>query len=60
VLRMLAQGRGTVEIAEALGISPMTVRVHVKNLLAKMHAHSKVEAVRAGWRHHLVSVPISA
>jgi DNA-binding NarL/FixJ family response regulator len=60
VLRMLAEGRGTMEIAEAMGITPMTVRVHVKNLLAKMRAHSKVEAVRAGWRHHLVSVPISA
>jgi two-component system response regulator DesR len=57
VLRMLAEGRGTDEIAGALGISPLTVRVHVKNLLAKMHAHSKVEAVRAGWRRHLVSVP---
>jgi DNA-binding NarL/FixJ family response regulator len=60
VLHMLAEGRGTVEIADALGITPMTVRVHVKNLLAKMQAHSKVEAVRAAWRHHLVSVPISA
>ncbi len=57
VLRMLAEGRGTPEIAEALGISPMTVRVHVKNLLAKMEAHSQVEAVRAGWRRRLVSVP---
>ena len=57
---MLAEGRGTTEIADALGISPLTVRVHVKNLLAKMHAHSKVEAVRAGWRHRLVSVPVSA
>jgi DNA-binding NarL/FixJ family response regulator len=60
VLRMLAEGRGTAEIADALGISPMTVRVHVKNLLAKMQAHSKVEAVRAGWRRRLVSVPVSA
>jgi DNA-binding NarL/FixJ family response regulator len=60
VLRMLAEGRGTTEIAEALRISPLTVRVHVKNLLAKMHAHSKVEAVRSGWRHHLVSVPVPA
>jgi DNA-binding NarL/FixJ family response regulator len=60
VLHLLAEGRGTGEIADALGISPLTVRVHVKNVLAKMHAHSKVEAVRAGWRHHLVSVPVSA
>jgi DNA-binding NarL/FixJ family response regulator len=60
VLRLIAEGRGTTEIADALGISPLTVRVHVKNLLAKMHAHSKVEAVRAGWRTHLVSVPVSA
>jgi DNA-binding NarL/FixJ family response regulator len=60
VLRMLAEGRGTAEIADALGISPMTVRVHVKNLLAKMEAHSKVEAVRTGWRRRLVSVPVSA
>ena len=45
-LRLLTDGLATAEIAAILGISTGTVQVHVKNLLAKLGLHSKVEAVR--------------
>jgi len=53
VLRTLAAGASTVEVAEAFGISPLTVQSHVKNILAKLGVHSKVEAVRIAWRNGL-------
>ena len=46
ILRLLAEGRSTFEVAAELGISVGTVQSHVKNLLAKLGAHSKVEAIR--------------
>jgi DNA-binding NarL/FixJ family response regulator len=45
VLRELASGRSTEQIADALFISVLTVRSHVKSILAKLGAHSKLEAV---------------
>ena len=56
VLRSLAEGRATAEIAVQLGISPMTVQSHVKNVLAKLGVHSKMEAVRLAWREGLAGV----
>ena len=53
ILRTLAAGASTVEVAEAFGISPLTVQSHVKNILAKLGVHSKVEAVRIAWLHGL-------
>ena len=60
VLRLLSDGRSTVEIAALLGISPMTVQSHVKNVLAKLGVHSKVEAVRLAWRFGAIAMPASA
>ena len=51
ILQTLAAGASTVEVAEAFGISPLTVQSHVKNILAKLGVHSKVDAVRIAWRH---------
>jgi DNA-binding NarL/FixJ family response regulator len=53
ILRTLAAGASTIEVAEAFGISPLTVQSHVKSILAKLGVHSKVEAVRIAWRHGL-------
>jgi DNA-binding NarL/FixJ family response regulator len=50
VLAALAQGATTPGIAHELGISPATVQTHVKNILAKLGVHSKVEAVGTAWR----------
>lgn len=60
ILRELGACRGTGQIAEALGISPLTVQSHVKNILAKLGVHSKVEAVTLAWREGLVPIPRSA
>lgn len=60
ILRELAACRGTGQIAEALGISPLTVQSHVKNILAKLGLHSKVEAVALAWREGLAPIPQSA
>jgi DNA-binding NarL/FixJ family response regulator len=51
ILQTLAAGASTTEVAEAFGISPLTVQSHVKNILAKLGVHSKVYAVRIAWRH---------
>jgi len=48
VLGLLADGKAKHEIAEALYISPSTVRNHVANILAKLHVDNRVQAgVRA-------------
>jgi DNA-binding NarL/FixJ family response regulator len=60
ILRSLAAGASTTDVAEAFGISPLTVQSHVKNILAKLGVHSKVEAVRIAWRHGLASASRSA
>jgi two-component system nitrate/nitrite response regulator NarL len=53
ILASLADGMSTPEMAVALSISPLTVQSHVKNILAKLGVHSKVEAVRLAWRSGL-------
>jgi len=45
VLERLAQGLSTAQMADALGISQTTVRNHVQRVLAKLGAHSRLEAV---------------
>ena len=45
ILRLLAEGKDMLAIAEALTISANTVRTHLQNIFAKLGAHSKLEAV---------------
>ena len=45
VIDLLAAARSTSEIAEALDLSIHTVRTHVQNVLAKLDARSKLDAV---------------
>ena len=45
VLDLLAGGYIYKEIGDKLGISPETVRTHVKNICEKMHVRSRLEAV---------------
>ena len=54
VLERLVEDTPEVAIAEALGISPHTVRSHVKNLYAKLEVHSRAQAVRVALRQGLV------
>lgn len=41
---LLAAGRTNAEIAHHLGLSIFTVKNHVSNILAKLHAHTRTEA----------------
>ena len=60
VLALLADGHTTNEVADALSISVMTVQSHVKNVLAKLGVHSKVEAIRYAWKSGAISMPVGA
>jgi DNA-binding NarL/FixJ family response regulator len=53
ILRSLAGGKTTTQVAELLGISALTVQSHVKSILAKLGVHSKIEAVTLAWRYGL-------
>ncbi|MCM1977378.1 LuxR C-terminal-related transcriptional regulator, partial [Streptomyces sp. G1] len=54
VLRLLAQGRTNRQIGEALFISGKTASVHVSNILAKLGAASRGEAVAIAYREGLI------
>jgi DNA-binding CsgD family transcriptional regulator len=54
VLTLVAQGRSNREIGLVLFISPKTVSVHVSNLLAKLSAASRTEAVAVARRSGLL------
>jgi len=54
VLQLLADGRSNQEIADQLFLSRNTVRNHVQNALAKLNAHSKLEAVAIARREGIV------
>jgi DNA-binding NarL/FixJ family response regulator len=54
ILRAIAGGRPTYEMAETLAISENTVRSHVKSILSKLEVHSKAEAVMRAVRLGLI------
>ncbi|MDQ1402529.1 MAG: cyclic di-GMP phosphodiesterase [Actinomycetota bacterium] len=54
VLLLIAAGLVNKEIAEAVGIRLNTVRNHVQNILYKLRAHSKLEAVATAVREGLI------
>lgn len=56
VLGLLAQGRSTDEIQQQLFLSQHTVRNHVRNVLNKLHARTKLEAVVIAARAGLVDL----
>ena len=54
VLRMVAGGEATEAIASTLCISPETVRNHVRNIIARLGVHNRVEAVSVAHKRHLL------
>lgn len=56
VLALLGQGQSNDAIAAALGIAPRTVKVHVQNILAKLGASNRTEAVSIAARRGLISL----
>ncbi|WP_163016096.1 LuxR C-terminal-related transcriptional regulator, partial [Streptomyces sp. Tu 4128] len=59
VLRLLALGHSNRRIGEELFISAKTASVHVSNILAKLHAAGRTEAVAIAYRQGLI-VPEAA
>lgn len=57
ILTLLAQGLSGAQIAAELNIAPLTVRTHIRNLLEKLGAHSRLEAVSYALRHGLIEPP---
>ena len=45
VLRGIVAGRGTKEIARAMGVSTSTAGTHIQNVLSKLGVHSRLQAV---------------
>jgi ATP/maltotriose-dependent transcriptional regulator MalT len=55
VLRLVARGRSNRQIGEELFISGKTASVHVSNILAKLGAASRTEAVAIAYREGLIA-----
>jgi DNA-binding NarL/FixJ family response regulator len=54
VLRLVVAGLRNKEIAATLGISENTAKFHLRNILDKLHAHSRAEVVARAMREGLV------
>jgi DNA-binding NarL/FixJ family response regulator len=58
ILQMLADGVPVPQIAEQLGVSRLTLRTHVQNILTRLGVHTKAEAVAVGIRHGKISARV--
>ncbi len=56
VLRLMATGRSNREIAAELFISENTVKNHVRNILEKLHMHSRMEAVMFAVKENIIDL----
>lgn len=54
VLELMIEGMGNAEIAEALVLSTATVKFHVSNVLSKLGARSRTEAVAVALQENLL------
>ncbi len=59
ILRWLAAGKNGKEIAETLCISPVTVRNHIRHILEKLGAHSRLQALTIAFPPGGISSPKS-
>ena len=56
VLTLIGQGRSNGEIAAMLAIAPRTAKVHVQNILSKLGATNRTEAVSLAVKQRLISL----
>jgi DNA-binding NarL/FixJ family response regulator len=56
VLQLFAEGKGTKEIADDLGLSPKTVEVHRLNLFAKLKVNNVVDLSRIALKEGLTEL----
>jgi NarL family two-component system response regulator LiaR len=58
VLRLIAHGLSNAVIAERLVISERTVKVHVSNILSKLHVVDRTQAAVYAWQQGLAHRPV--
>jgi len=56
VLKLLAEGHATREIANMLKVSAKTVEGHKTNLMAKLDIHNRIELVKYALRKGIISI----
>jgi DNA-binding NarL/FixJ family response regulator len=56
VLRLIATGNANKEIATKLGIAEETVKSHVTNILAKLHANDRTHAVTSAVKRGIIEL----
>ncbi|MEL6832466.1 MAG: response regulator transcription factor [Bacteroidota bacterium] len=54
ILRLLSEGMNYRSIAEAIFLSPHTVKTHIKNIYSKLHVHTRAEAINKAIRDKLI------
>jgi NarL family two-component system response regulator LiaR len=54
VLILMAKGLTNAQIAERLMLSMSTVKFHIRNILSKLGAANRAEAVNLAWQHNLI------
>ena len=54
VLKALATGRPRKQLADELGVTHNTLRIHCQQIYARLQIHSAVEAVRAAGKMSLL------
>lgn len=57
VLNCLALGKSGNTIAKELHIAPLTVRTHIRNLMAKLGVHTRLEAVSFALTQGIIEAP---
>lgn len=57
IVRLLVLGEANKQIGEALGITELTVKSHMKNILGKLQVRDRTEAVTVALRRGIVHLP---
>ena len=57
IVLCIAKGEANKQISTSLGISEETVKSHVKNILAKLQAKDRTEAVTLALKRGIVHLP---
>jgi DNA-binding NarL/FixJ family response regulator len=57
IVRLLVLGEANKQIGDALGITELTVKSHMKNILAKLKVRDRTEAVTVALRRGIVHLP---
>ena len=56
VLKLIAEGHSTQEIADILVITPKTVEGHKTNLMTKLGIHNRIDLVKYALRKGIITI----